>query len=220
MNIRTHIRRPRASTVIASLALFVALGGSATAATLITGAKIKNGTITNKDVKNSTLTGSKVKNGSLSPSDISKKGLASLKGAKGDKGDNGAPGATGAQGVQGPRGVVTPLKAEDASEAIDNNGGPLKAIVGMQLPAGTYVVTAKTTLNAIDLDQIDCELQNAGVEVDTTRWNNTPAASRRTPAMLTAVVTTNGGLLRLACGKSTVVAGGTSDSKLIAIPVS
>ena len=65
MNVRRHIRRPRASTVIASLALFVALGGSATAATLITGAKIKNGTITGKDIKNSTVTGAKVKNGSL-----------------------------------------------------------------------------------------------------------------------------------------------------------
>ena len=41
MNIRTHIRRPRASTVIASIALFVALGGTATAATLIRDAGIK-----------------------------------------------------------------------------------------------------------------------------------------------------------------------------------
>lgn len=219
MNIRTHIRRPRASTAIASLALFVALGGSATAATLITGAKIKNGTITGKDVKNSTLTGSKVKNGSLSSSDISKKGLASLKGAKGDKGDAGAPGAAGQQGSQGPRGVVTPLSGTDSSENIDGNGVP-NPIVGKIVPAGSYVVTAKTTLFATDVDQVDCTLLNAGVEVDRIAWNNTPAASRRTPAMLTAVVNTNGGLLSLSCAKSTAIAGGTSDSKIIAIPVS
>ncbi len=92
MNIRTHIRRPRASIVIASLALFVALGGSATAATLITGAKVKNGTITGKDIKGSSLTGAKVKNGTLGTSDLSTAAKGALKGAKGDTGPAGQTG--------------------------------------------------------------------------------------------------------------------------------
>ena len=92
MNIRTHIRRPRASTVIASLALFVALGGSATAATLITGAKVKDGTITAKDLKSSAVTGSKVKNGSLSSSDLSKSSQERAQGREGRHGTGRAAG--------------------------------------------------------------------------------------------------------------------------------
>jgi hypothetical protein len=63
-------RRPAPATVIALVALFVALGGTSYAALVITGKNIKNGSITGKDIKNSTLTGKKVKNRSLTGSDI------------------------------------------------------------------------------------------------------------------------------------------------------
>lgn len=62
---RLRLRRPSAGLVVALIALTVALGGSAFAATLITGRDIKNGSITGKDIKNGTLTGKKVKSGSL-----------------------------------------------------------------------------------------------------------------------------------------------------------
>ena len=101
MNVRRHIRRPRASTVIASLALFVALGGSATAATLITGAQIKNGSITGKDVKNSSVTGADVKNGALGSADLGHVHEGSFKGAQGDQGPAGQAGAPGARAHRG-----------------------------------------------------------------------------------------------------------------------
>jgi hypothetical protein len=41
----------RQGTVVAYLALFAALGGSAYAAVTVTGKDIKNGTVTGKDVK-------------------------------------------------------------------------------------------------------------------------------------------------------------------------
>src|SRR3954454_19564020 len=48
-------RRPSAAMVVASLALFAALDGPATAAHLINGATIKKNSITNKQVRNRTL---------------------------------------------------------------------------------------------------------------------------------------------------------------------
>lgn len=50
------MRTSRTALVVACLALFAALGGTATAAKLITSTQIKNNTITGKDVRNRSLT--------------------------------------------------------------------------------------------------------------------------------------------------------------------
>jgi hypothetical protein len=65
---------PRSTTalMVAILALVVALSTSATAALLITGGQIKNGTITKKDVKKDSLTGKQVKNKSIAGKDLKK----------------------------------------------------------------------------------------------------------------------------------------------------
>lgn len=63
------MRRPSAATVIALLALFVALGGPAEAARLINGKTIRPNTITSKQVKA----------GSLSTTDLSRASRASLR---------------------------------------------------------------------------------------------------------------------------------------------
>jgi hypothetical protein len=76
------------SVVVAMLALFVAMGGTAIAAgnALITGKQIKNSSITGADVKNKSLTSKDIKGQLRGP-----RGLRGLKGDKGDKGDPGAP---------------------------------------------------------------------------------------------------------------------------------
>jgi hypothetical protein len=74
--------------VVALIALVAATTGSAVAASLITSAQIKNGTIQTKD--------------------ISKKALKALKGKQGARGATGAPGAAGPAGpagAQGPQGA-------------------------------------------------------------------------------------------------------------------
>jgi hypothetical protein len=73
-------RLPSPAMIVALIALFVALSGSATAALMITGANIKNGTVTGYDLKNGSVTGydlktdavtgAKVKNGTLMASDF------------------------------------------------------------------------------------------------------------------------------------------------------
>jgi len=85
------------ANVVATLALFVALGGSSYAALTITGRNVRNSSLTGKDVRNNSLTGSDVKrlkggdvtDGSLLAKDFKAGELPA--GAKGDKGDPGTP---------------------------------------------------------------------------------------------------------------------------------
>jgi hypothetical protein len=56
---------PSPSMVVALAALFVALGGSAYAAIVITGHNIRNGTVTGADIKNNSLASKDVKHNSL-----------------------------------------------------------------------------------------------------------------------------------------------------------
>jgi hypothetical protein len=91
------------ANVMATIAVFVALGGSSYAAIKITGNNVKDGTLTGIDVKNSTLTGNDVRNGSLSAADFA----GALPAAQG---------AQGPQGLQGPQGVPGP-KGDSGSVA-------------------------------------------------------------------------------------------------------
>ena len=68
--LRRPVRLPSPAMVVALLALFVALGGSATSAVLITSADIRNGTIRGIDVRNGALGGPDVRNNSLRGADV------------------------------------------------------------------------------------------------------------------------------------------------------
>jgi hypothetical protein len=112
-------RRPSPALVVAIVALFVAFSGTATAALVLTGRNIKDGTITAKDVKNSTLGTNKLSNEAISsltgqPRSAGPQGPAGPQGAPGPQGpkaDTGAQGAKGDAGPQGPSGVVTGASA-------------------------------------------------------------------------------------------------------------
>jgi len=60
-----NLRAPRHATVVAYLALGVALSGSAYAAGQLTGRDVRDASPTGRDVANSTLTGADVRSGSL-----------------------------------------------------------------------------------------------------------------------------------------------------------
>jgi hypothetical protein len=119
-------RRPTYAGVTATLALFVALGGSSYAAVTITSANVRNGTLTGSDIKNESiksrdvdngaLTGSDLKTGSVTSSDIDD---ASLLAADFKAGELPA-GATGPTGPQGPAGA-TNVVARRATEIVQNN---------------------------------------------------------------------------------------------------
>jgi len=82
--------------VIALIALFISLGGSSFAATkLITGANIKDGSISQKDLDKA-LVAKLALAGKPGP-----QGVQGIQGATGSAGAGGAVGATGGQGLQG-----------------------------------------------------------------------------------------------------------------------
>ena len=84
--------------LVAMLALFVALTGTAVATTsaLITGAQIKNDSITGADVKNKSLSARDIKGQLRGARGLpGERGLPGVPGAKGDKGDKGQTGEPG-----------------------------------------------------------------------------------------------------------------------------
>jgi hypothetical protein len=78
--------------ILGGVAVVLACTGSATAGSLITGGKIKDGTITAKDIKKGTLTSDRF--ATAVRSQLTKAGVQGPAGAKGDKGEAGTPGAT------------------------------------------------------------------------------------------------------------------------------
>ena len=83
------------ANVIATAALFLALGGTAAA-----GAQLL---VTGADVQDHSLTGADIKHGSLGAGVFSKLAIREL---KGDRGARGVSGASGASGPQGPAGAA------------------------------------------------------------------------------------------------------------------
>ena len=84
------------ANVMATVAVFLALGGGAYAAI-----SLPKNSVGTKQIKKNAVTSKKVKNGSLLSQDFKAgqlrqggQGAPGLQGAKGDKGDTGAPGAT------------------------------------------------------------------------------------------------------------------------------
>src|SRR4051812_39725336 len=99
-----RLRRPSPSMLVALSALFVALAGTGTAATLlITSAQIKDGTIQLVDMSAKARSELKGTRGTRGQQGL--QGQAGAKGDTGPQGPKGDSGAQGAQGVQGPAGA-------------------------------------------------------------------------------------------------------------------
>ena len=111
------------SNVIALLALFIALGGTSYAVTALP----KN-SVGTQQIKKDAVTGAKVKNGSLSSADFAAGTLL--------KGDTGASGATGATGPQGATGAAGPAGAQYSSVYGDSQTNPI-ALNAVSVASGT-----------------------------------------------------------------------------------
>ena len=104
-------RRLSYANLIATLALFVALGGSSYAAISIGSKQIADNSVRSKDVRNNSIRGKDIRNGSLKAADFKlgalpagSRGARGATGPAGPKGDQGPQGVTGPQGAQGPAG--------------------------------------------------------------------------------------------------------------------
>jgi hypothetical protein len=106
------------SIVLASLALVVASGGSAYAATKIGSAEIRDNSIRGVDIKNDEVRSSDVKNGTLRQQDFAPGTLTT-----GPRGATGATGAPGAAGAQGPAGDSRWLLVDATGAIVAQSGG-------------------------------------------------------------------------------------------------
>jgi hypothetical protein len=158
--------------VLAAVALFIVIGGTATAASgLISGSKIKPGTIAAKQIKNKTITKEK-----LAPATVKSlkgaAGPAGPAGADGVRGATGSAGTNGADGSPGTTGATGPAGTNGTTGATGSTGATGPAAVGsfdpyhlelayaalpadtqttlitLDIPAGTYMVTAKANLTS------------------------------------------------------------------------
>ncbi|HST38762.1 MAG TPA: hypothetical protein VLK58_04610 [Conexibacter sp.] len=223
-------RLPKPATVIAGVALFAAVGGTATAAsTLIDGKNIRAGTITARQVKN----------GSLGTADLSRAARAALRGARGATGATGAtgaagpqgapgaqglPGAQGAQGLQGiegPQGpagrdgVVTPQSSTLGGRNLA--AGATTRVLSKTVPSGRYVVFAKMDLYSEGTEIFGCNLLSGASSIDDSNWR--PAAIRlTTPLSLQGVTPTTTTTVSVSCSTPDGISGAASNVSLIAIP--
>jgi hypothetical protein len=120
-------KRLTPGVVLGTLALVIAMTGSAVGASLITGKQIKNSSITGKDVKNKSLTKSDFK-GSV-------RGPRGLTGAQGPPGATGAPGPSAVSNLTDTFGTITV-----AAGQVD--GGTLPCDVGQKIVSGGFEYTA------------------------------------------------------------------------------
>ena len=131
---RAARHRTLTAVLLAALVLSIGLGGTAAAASLITGKQIKDGTVRGRDVGNSSLTGADVADKSLSPADFSGSvqgpaGPQGPTGPQGPRGLQGPQGTAGPQGVKGDQGVpgISGLRYV-TSEAASVGGGSKKGL--------------------------------------------------------------------------------------------
>ncbi|HME03145.1 MAG TPA: hypothetical protein VKG38_08965 [Solirubrobacteraceae bacterium] len=129
-------RRPSPATIIASLALFFSLGGTAIAAHhyLITST------------------------GQIKPSVLKK--------LTGNTGATGAAGATGLRGVEGPRGKEGPEGARSDVWQAGTGKAESTAPLSVSVPAGSYLVVAKTVAAgaASEVAVVACYVKGGGEE--------------------------------------------------------
>ena len=200
-----NMKRPRLATIMAGLALFIVLGGSATAASgLINGKKIKKGTVTAKQIKNKTIT-----KGKLKPALVK-----SLKGQTGPQGPKGAKGDKGATGEAGANGVVSPVYA--SFDSVNLTANVELAVGTLDLPAGKYMVTGTANVFSLGTAIVGCSLSSGGEFSETSTWSS-PAASSRTTLPMQMLTVDDATQVTLGCHPGN--ANGAASGTIIATPV-
>jgi hypothetical protein len=161
------------ANVAATIALFLALGGSAVAGTrtLITGTDVQDHSLTGIDIANHSLTGTDIKAGSLGSGVFSDAALANLRGADGTAGSVGAAGLAGKAGEPGPAGPQGPpgqgIAPTSASAPDASNYQDLTPLADATLSGkGDYVIFASVTAQNTGSadDNLSCGLFSDGNE--------------------------------------------------------
>lgn len=100
------------ANVVATIAVFIALGGSSYAAL-----NLPKNSVGSEQLKRNSITSAKVKGGSLSTTDLKASARSHLRGRRGPRGVQGPPGTTGKTGKTGARGRTGPRGAAGSARA-------------------------------------------------------------------------------------------------------
>jgi hypothetical protein len=164
-------------------------------------------------------TGAKGETGSAgSPGNNGANGPNGANGVNGVEGVKGAEGPKGAAGTNGTNGTVAPLSAKQGLTALPT-GASATSVVELIVPAGNYVVVAKTQLFQTGAgDSVECLLKAGATTLDQAGMKTLPALAS-VPASPQAVTTITASPTTLSVQCSVSVANGTANSSsLIAIP--
>jgi hypothetical protein len=144
-------------------------------------------------------------------------GLAGTNGAAGTNGLPGTNGSNGTNGTAGADGTVAPLSATAGTTSL-LTGAPLLEVVGLNVPAGKYVVLAKTQLSHTGAgDSVSCQLKADGAMLDQVDMKTHPALAALPVSMQAVTTAIAPSRLSLVC--AVLVAGGEARfSSLIALP--
>jgi hypothetical protein len=187
--------RVSSAHLIALIALFVSLTGTAAAVVTVTGSNVKDSSLTGRDIRNRSLTAADFR-GELpadgQPGAPGATGPAGPAGAQGPKGDTGARGETGAQGAGGETG---PRGPSDAFSALNANGTWIYdaytdvELVSLPLPAGKFVVTGKNIVEnfAGKVADVQCFIYNGADWVDWA-WNRQMVDQEQAPQAFAATL--------------------------------
>ena len=181
------LRRPSPVLVISMTALVVACAGSAYAATVITSSdQIANGVVQSGDIKNGSVQNVDIRKSTITETRLSAGLLKRIDGGSAGKAASGDSAAYEARRPAGPEGQPANVLVKVAS---------------LQVPAGAYLVTAKTVMTALPTpqDPLQALLQDNAVQGGRCKLDaagdgdealqNVVVNQRQTPATLTMQLT-------------------------------
>jgi hypothetical protein len=154
------------ANVMASAAVFIALGGTSYAAITVTGKEVRNGSLTGVDLRDGSVTSRDLARGVLRPAArdglggaAAAAGATSAAGAKGDRGEpgpagpKGDPGARGDTGATGETGATGATGAKGETGTVDTSAFYTKAASDARfLAKDTQVVHGKAEVARVRAD--------------------------------------------------------------------
>lgn len=137
-----HVMQRLAKTLALILAFALVAATSATGASLITGAKVKDSSLTGRDIRNGSLTAADLRKGTITNA------LNGKDGSNGANGASGAQGGAGRDGAQGPAGA-TGTNGRDGTNGADGSPGT-QGPAGPATQATPHGVTSTRTIDPGD----------------------------------------------------------------------
>jgi hypothetical protein len=158
------------ANIVASVALFIALGGTsyAVATGSIDSREIKNNSVRGADIRNSSLTGADIRNNRLTGADIRNNRLTGgdvLESSLGKVPNAGAADTANTANSATVAGTVLQTFRDDSVSAPATAPGQNWTLLSATVPAGSYVLTGKATLDNGDAAAVEIR---CSVRVDST----------------------------------------------------